>query len=181
MQKLIALEEASDPDRIEYVFLRGNHDSIFLDHVFGRDSWSFANNGGMDTKKSYEECGVDMMSHAPFMAATELVHRHGKFVFAHAGIDPHQPWDEQTEHTYTWERGFTQYNGDFHDSVTVVHGHTPVPDVYMLRNQVNIDTGCCFGRSYSEDYGKLTGVRLNDNGSVTRFQARQSQFTGEAE
>ena len=49
---------------------------------------------------------------------------------------------------------------DYSADVSVVYGHTPVPDADWINNTLCIDTGCCFG-------GKLTALRWPENEVVS--------------
>jgi serine/threonine protein phosphatase 1 len=163
---------AKNPN-VEFVFLMGNHDQMFLDAISGSGSESlFLHNGGLETMRSYETAGHGMEYHREFFETLVPIHKDGKYVFVHAGIDPHSAWDDQDLGTMLWERKFNHYNGNYVGDVFVVHGHTPVEDVYHLKNQINIDTGCVFGRTFS-DYGKLTAIRIDGDGQIARFQTRQ--------
>ena len=64
----------------------------------------------------------------------------GGFLFAHAGVKPGVPLDQQTGQDFMWIRE------DFLDSeephpFIVVHGHTPRDEPEFLPNRIGIDTG----------------------------------------
>jgi len=64
----------------------------------------------------------------------------GDYFFVHAGVRPGTPLNEQREEDLLWIRDeFLQYEGDF--CKIIVHGHTPVKEVDVRANRINIDTG----------------------------------------
>ena len=166
VQHLIDLKNSTKTPEVEYVFLKGNHEDLLLGALDGKPQYesTFLYNGGSQTLNQYnQEATMNLGQHrAHFFEDLELMHRDGDFVFVHAGLDPHSPLANQDEEIMIWDRGFVKYTGVYHENVFVVHGHTPVENPTIFGNQMNIDTGCVFGKEYSEDYGKLTAVRLDD-------------------
>jgi len=144
----------------EHVHLRGNHEDVmlrFLTDITAGPSW--LNFGGRETLESY---GVDApqpqaapaelerarralaaclpRAHLEFLRGLPLQHEEGDYFFAHAGVKPGVPLDQQREEDLLWIRGeFLSSNAEF--GRIVVHGHSisPVPDV--RRNRIGIDTG----------------------------------------
>jgi serine/threonine protein phosphatase 1 len=166
---LLAGQAAGAP----WVTLMGNHDRMFLmflanprvqDHRMRVEYyWLHPNLGGLQTLASY---GVDISdpedwpamcaaarravptAHVRFLLSLADHHRAPGLYFAHAGIKPGVPLDDQVEDDLIWIRG------EFHDSAAdhgalIVHGHTPVGAVTHYGNRVNIDTGAGMGRDLS--------------------------------
>jgi serine/threonine protein phosphatase 1 len=69
-----------------------------------------------------------------------LRHQIGSFLFVHAGIRPGVPLEDQSVDDLTLIRDdflLAQRN----DGLIVVHGHTPVAEVDIRSNRINLDTG----------------------------------------
>ena len=166
VQFLIDASSGEDDTRPAYVFIRGNHEQMMRDAEYGEDRdavYIWMSNGGVETQKSYFDGRYD---HSDFYKRLRWYHSIGDVAFVHAGIDPEKSLEDQSNNTLIWSREFNRYNGTFKDNRYVVHGHSPVPDVYRLNNQINIDTGCVFGQDFSEDYGKLTALKItSESGS----------------
>lgn len=143
----------------EMIFLRGNHDvylSEFLQNPAALRDWSKL--GGLETLMSY---GLQPPMNADAAAQKELAqalnavlpakHRHfltglrssfscGGYFFVHAGVRPGIPLAKQRDDDLLWIRDdFLLHEEDF--GKIVVHGHTPVPEIDIRRNRINIDTG----------------------------------------
>ncbi|MGB8646761.1 MAG: AAA family ATPase [Anaerolineae bacterium] len=89
----------------------------------------------------------------------------GNLVVAHAGLkQPMQGRDSNAVYEFALYGETTgeidefglpvrlNWAADYHGSVYVVYGHTPVPSAEWLNRTMDIDTGCVFG-------GKLTALR----------------------
>jgi len=141
---------------IDTVFLRGNHDAYFMNHLAGNptpDNWPNPNMGGTETLASYGlgfEDGPDAVAraipadHRAFLDRTRLWHRSGGYLFVHAGIKPGIPVEEQDPQDLLFiRRPFLDHKGP-HGAV-VVHGHTPTDRVTHHGNRIAVDTGAVFG------------------------------------
>ena len=154
IDELIALGRRHD-----MVVLRGNHDTLielFLDDPAKLPKWTQL--GGGETLASY---GVPAPGHATpaqameianaFRAALPSAHRDffarlptslscGDLFFVHAGVRPGVALAAQADHDLMWIRKeFLNYEGRF--DKLIVHGHTPVRDMDVRANRINIDTG----------------------------------------
>ena len=143
----------------ECVFLKGNHELIALKclsdcNLF--DQWMRL--GGLETLMSY---GISFghlasgkpivelqaafhhalpQAHLRFFRDLQLSFECGDFFFAHAGVKPGVELSRQMENDLLWIREeFLSSNEEF--GKIVVHGHTPAPDIEVLPNRINIDTG----------------------------------------
>jgi serine/threonine protein phosphatase 1 len=143
----------------ELVCLRGNHESMllsFLGHPAVLASWGAL--GGFETLASYglapvrlpddatmlhlsDELGrVLPHSHRQFFDSLQLSFTCGDFFFAHAGVKPGVPLEQQKEEDLLCIRQeFLSFKRSF--PKIVVHGHTPVMKPDVLHNRINIDTG----------------------------------------
>ena len=142
------------------IFLRGNHESMFLNYYReGLDEALFLYNGGMTTLDSYGLTLAEARrgsgfpeSHLRFLSELPLVYETEKYFFAHAGARPGIPLGEQSPEDLLWIRHeFIESDWDF--GRTVVFGHTPLPDPLIEKNKIGIDTGAVYG-------GRLTCVEL---------------------
>lgn len=160
IQRLIEL------DRSRYcVFLRGNHEDMFLDFLNGckgydRDMWMI--NGGMVTLRSY---GVEDMpapgpvpevpdEHVTFLELTHYHHLSGGFTFVHAGrMNDDSPIARVRSKVKLWTRS------PFYDSPVpwpegrIIFGHTPFRRPLVTPSAIGIDTLAAYN-------GPLTAVRL---------------------
>lgn len=154
IDRLILKNETS-----ECVFLKGNHESIALkcltDPSF-LDQWLRL--GGVETLLSY---GVlpDVLARGRSIVELQAAYHHslpqahfrffrdlqasfscGDFFFAHAGVRPNVSLTQQKESDLLWIRDeFLGSSADF--GKIVVHGHTPVQDIEIRPNRINLDTG----------------------------------------
>ena len=140
------------------IALAGNHDIGFIEFLETGDAFGlFAGNGGRQTALSY---GVDIdfddaesvirgwralaqaipASHTQFLRGLPRSIVFGDFYFCHAGIRPGVELDLQDPDDLIWIRGEFLNNPTLYPKV-IVHGHTPVSDVDVWPNRVNLDTG----------------------------------------
>jgi serine/threonine protein phosphatase 1 len=141
------------------IFLKGNHETYLVDFLNNPpilDEWQRI--GGLETLMSYgikPSINADTAAQARLAAAFDQAlpesHRRflgdlkssftcGDFYFAHAGVRPGIPLEKQREEDLLWiRREFLLCEDDF--SKIVVHGHTPVRQLDIRPNRINIDTG----------------------------------------
>ena len=141
------------------VFLKGNHETYISDFVVDPSilkEWQHL--GGLETLMSYGvtpsiNAGMTAQlqlatafdralpeSHRRFLGDLKLSYTCGDFFFVHAGVRPGIPFEKQREEDLLWIRQeFLLCEDDF--SKVVVHGHTPVPQLDIRPNRINIDTG----------------------------------------
>jgi serine/threonine protein phosphatase 1 len=141
------------------VFLKGNHESFFLDFLEDPtvlENWQYL--GGLETLMSYgvrpsanagaaEQARLAAElerelpeSHRRFLSDLKLSFTCGDFFFVHAGVRPGVRLEKQRERDLLWIReDFLLYEEDF--GKIVVHGHTPVVKPDVRPNRINIDTG----------------------------------------
>lgn len=162
-------------DRV--IFLRGNHEDMFLGSV-GFDAvirnvntWLY--NGGTSTLKSYgmstdrimqlinlwddgERFNMIMKyfpeSHINFIRSTQLWAESKNYFFCHAGLDPRKTIEEGKKdiETLLWIREHLRYE-DFRWEKTVVCGHTPLQEILVKDKLICIDTGLYY-------FGTLTAM-----------------------
>jgi len=156
--------------------LRGNHDQYMLGALSGPAGIGrWLDWGGVEALASYGVVTGDPAladhavlarampkivpeAHQAFLRAMPLSIRHGDLFFAHAGIRPGVPLEDQSAEDLTTIREPFQSDPRDH-GVIVVHGHTPMDAPIVRTNRIGVDT-----RAYES--GVLTaavieGMRLS--------------------
>ncbi len=130
------------------VFLKGNHEAMFLDYLTGRNQMIFLYNGGDSTLESYRESGGHRipLTHLHFLRELQLFHETERFIFVHAGLRPGLPLQQQTEEDLLWIRD-DFLRSDYDWGKTVVFGHTPRSEPLLAANRIGVDTGAVYGRT----------------------------------
>lgn len=143
------------------VCLLGNHDQMFSASLQGETRWLslWLEHGGIETLASYGLTREDLERaimdgrdltekiprvHLDFLDGLGHFAHYGDYFFAHAGIDPDHPLDDQDPHDLMWIRDPFLRDDRDHGAV-VIHGHTPVRRIEVRLNRIGIDTGACFG------------------------------------
>jgi serine/threonine protein phosphatase 1 len=141
------------------VLLKGNHEDCalrFLSDPAVLPEWK--NIGGLSTLISYgvtpkrfddprsqQEIATAFAraipdSHLRFLRSLAISFTCGDYFFAHAGVRPGIPLNQQSRQDLLWIRDdFLHHEDDF--GKVVVHGHTPAREPDVRPNRINIDTG----------------------------------------
>ena len=142
------------------VCLLGNHEETmlhFLDEAgvgeawlrFGGDatlySYGVRISGPHSDRRTMITAQLDLRENMPdahlaFLRGLETHYRAGDYFFAHAGVRPGVPLEEQTVQDLIWIRDDFLRSKSDHGCV-VVHGHSINLEVEDLPNRINIDTG----------------------------------------
>ena len=144
----------------ETVFLKGNHEAwalAFLQDAAVGGSWLAA--GGQETLFSYgvsqrlgllDADGLESLreafagaipgTHRRFLEGLASQHIEGDYMFAHAGVRPGTPIEEQRDENLLWIRDEFIGDGRDHGKV-VVHGHSFAREPDVRSNRIGIDTG----------------------------------------
>ena len=130
------------------IFLKGNHEQIFLQALKTLSEEDIANcisNGGAETLKQYllmkKNDFEKFKSHIKFLKSLENYYLTDEFLFVHAGISPYKPLGEQTEEEFLWIRyEFIEYPTKIPQKV--IFGHTPFIEPYIDEDKIGINTGC---------------------------------------
>ena len=139
------------------VCLMGNHEAMFLnflDNPGSERAGLFIVNGGSATLASYADDNGNYVfpeEHLKFFRELKMHYEDEHHFFVHAGV-PDMPLSELDDTIHgkkmLWIRGaFLKSEYDW--GKVIVHGHTPVSEVDIRHNQINVDTGCVFMRSLS--------------------------------
>ncbi len=140
------------------VFLKGNHEEMFMAYLRGEDSTGiYLMNGGDATVRSYKSHRgkLDLPDHhRDFFNGLRLYYEGEDFIAVHAGLNPKIDRPEaQDERDLLWIRE-KFYRSEKRWDKTVIFGHTPVAyirkdrQVYFddERNIIGIDSGVIFGK-----------------------------------
>ncbi len=163
--------------RCNVVCLRGNHEAMllaFLEDPESNMAGLFIYNGGSATLASYGDSEGNYeipTSHRRFFSELRVSYEDPQAFFVHAGV-PDMPLSELDEnrdgHKMMWMRGaFLTSTYDW--GKPIVHGHTPVTDVQLAPNRINVDTGCVFMH-------RLSAVSLPSR-EVISVRRRQRRMT----
>lgn len=165
---------------VEVVFLRGNHEAMFLEFLETPDrALPWLNRDGARTLASYgvvaaadEDCFrlrdrlLDAMpaAHLEFLRGLPVRISCGDYVFVHAGLRPGVALARQDEQDCLWI-GDEFLSSDHAFEKVVVHGHSWTSDTPQVTDhRIGIDTGV-----YAT--GVLTAVRLH-GASIAFVQSR---------
>ncbi|WP_432821846.1 metallophosphoesterase family protein [Trichloromonas sp.] len=132
------------------IFLKGNHEAMFLDFLAGRNLLLFLRNGGDATLSSYPQEGKIRIpqEHLDFLRNLDLHHETEDFIFVHAGLRPGLPLADQQERDLLWIRS-EFLDSDYDWGKTLVFGHTPFAAPLLTANRIGLDTGAVYGRTLS--------------------------------
>ena len=145
------------------VALKGNHEAMFLKFLedpASADAGLFVYNGGGSTLASYRQDESDKYvvprEHLEFFTELETYYETDDYFFVHAGVPDRslKDLDDECEEDLLWIRDDFFYSS-FDWKKMIVHGHTPVGEVEISENRINIDTGCVFNN-------KLSAIELPD-------------------
>jgi len=134
------------------ICLMGNHESMFLDYLEGRDSQNFLFNGGKATLAEYRRMGGGNKKdtlwlpppHWRFLGDLMLYWETPDYLFVHAGLRPGISLSRQSPDDLIWIRDEFFLSGyDF--GKTVVFGHTPFREPFVREGRIGIDTGAVYG------------------------------------
>ncbi|MDB5414809.1 MAG: serine/threonine protein phosphatase [Rubritepida sp.] len=152
-----AIEAVMAFDACPVVNLCGNHEATLLAALDGdapsATDWMYyggtqaLESWGIDPRAPRDNWSTSIpAAHIAFLRGLSLKHRVGPYIFAHAGIRPGVPLDEQSPDDLMRIRGAFLDNEADH-GVIVVHGHTPVRErtADLRENRINLDTGAVFG------------------------------------
>ncbi|MDR7145211.1 metallophosphoesterase family protein [Rhizobium sp. BE258] len=156
--------------------LCGNHDDMFLKFLQDpRRHKIWLEMGGRETLMSYGIASVHSearitveaeaelrlrvpQEHRDFLAAMPVCARIGPYLFAHAGVRPGVPLEEQSDEDLMWIREPFISRGP-QLPYLLVHGHTPFKSPSIGPSRIGIDTGAYVS-------GRLTVLKIH-SGNAT--------------
>ncbi len=145
----------------EVIFLKGNHEDMFLSYLglSGQYGDMFLVNGGTFTLRSYGVSPINgsrqeilsriPQAHIEFLKGLRTYYLMEPFLCVHAGVHPSKPLSEQSEEELLWIRNEFIFNRHLLP-YTVLFGHTPQKEVFFdLPYKVGLDTGLVYGDELS--------------------------------
>jgi len=150
------LELSSRSPMVECIL--GNHESILLDFISGRDPATFFLNGGTATLNSYRLCQPqfgDLLipsEHVRFMKSLRKWIELDRYYIVHAGFRPGVEIENQSMEDLLWIRDHFIFS-DYDFGKKVIFGHTPFSQPLIMANKIGLDTGAVYGN-------KLTCLEL---------------------
>ena len=146
------------------VFLTGNHEDMLLRTKETKKEedigfWLF--NGGTTTLDDYGDYTEIFKTHGNFFENLELYYLTDKFLFAHAGIRPDKPLNEQEKQDFLWIRdNFIRKKHILKQKV--IFGHTIFETPLVEDDKIGINTGCGI-----DENGYLTAYICNTGEFIT--------------
>ncbi len=144
--KLLIETQAAWPGQV--VCLKGNHEDMLLGAISRHDESMWLYNGGDTTLRSYgvRRAADIPADHLAWFEDLPLSHSDDRRFFAHAGIMPGIPLEQQDKDVLLWIREPFLSDASEH-GLYIVHGHTPTgtgaPEV--CHNRLNLDTLAWYG------------------------------------
>ena len=146
-------------DMFNVITLKGNHEELFLNFLAHpkeqQHMMNFVLNGGAATLASYSPDGVNHsipLEHLEFFKRLRTHYLTDKYFFVHAGVPPDfrldNPINTKMEEYFLWIRSSFLTHAEPWERI-IIHGHSPVEDVEILPNRINLDTGCVYGHFLS--------------------------------
>lgn len=153
----------------------GNHEEMLLGAIQGgkSDHDFFVKLGGFATLQSYDVPHVRNMprEHLLFVSDCLDYYENDKYIFVHAGCDPHILLKENTSKTLRWNHFKADQILPHISGKTVVCGHTVQKNIFDIGHFLCIDTGCGVWVG-----GKLTGIDLI-SGRIWQVNGRSKKAT----
>jgi serine/threonine protein phosphatase 1 len=159
------------------VFLKGNHEDMFLAYMGERGHYgeAFLFNGGEATLRSYGLEGQPPaivaaripLDHLEFLHSLEMRFQQEPFLCVHAGVAPNRSLDDQRDEDLLWIRdAFIAHPHRF--GCTVLFGHTPQREVLFDQPyKIGLDTGLVY-------WNKLSCLEL---GEQRLYQIRRAEHS----
>jgi serine/threonine protein phosphatase 1 len=150
-------------------FLMGNHEEMFLTDLD-------RSTDGFDTDSAgeqYAAIGGVPVEHRQFLEDLLPWWQSDKYLFVHGGIkkDVHLPVEQHDLDELLWTYDVSpDWRGK-----TIVRGHQVVRNPRQHHNQIDLDTGCCFGRRLTagildDESGLMVGyLQATYDGEVLNF------------
>ena len=130
--------------------IMGNHETMFLDYLSGRDRGIFLMNHGWNTLESYQmnafQGGQALVppEHMSFYQSLNPFIELRDYYLVHAGFRPGMPVNEQSQEDMVWIRESFIYS-EYDFGKKVIFGHTPFHEPLVMDNKIGLDTGAVYG------------------------------------
>jgi len=125
------------------VYLIGSHEYAYLHARQNEDYYQylFWNYGGDATVDSYGSFENIHKIHGDFIENLKFYYLTDKYLFVHAGINPHYPLEEQDEVDLVYIR-WNFINSKHTLPQKIIFGHTDLDKPYVDEYKIGIDLGC---------------------------------------
>jgi serine/threonine protein phosphatase 1 len=135
------------------IFLKGNHEDMFLRYLRGLGDSPFLQAGGLTTLQSYGVIAPDVgrilravpESHYQFFMSLLPYWEEDNYVFVHAGIEQGRHLTLQTAEWLYWADRDSFMRQDFPGLQGVIFGHFVQEKPLIMANKVGIDCGAVYG------------------------------------
>lgn len=137
------------------IFLKGNHEEMFLNYLSGYERSKFLFNNGSNVLREYTVDGIVQIpdSHIKFLNGLKLYFQNEDYFFVHAGVMPEKKLTENKKEDLLWIRNVF-IDSEYKWPKKIVFGHTVFPEPLIMNNKIGIDTGAFCG-------GKLTAYDVS--------------------
>ena len=130
------------------IFLKGNHELMFMNYLRGVDVELYQAVGGRYTIESYSDEDGNLYvppEHIEFFENLHLFYESERYFFVHAGVRPGVSLKDQDEAAMLWIRSeFVESDYDW--GKRIIFAHTPFHLPRIEKNKIGIDTGAVYGR-----------------------------------
>ena len=128
------------------IHLMGNHEKMFYEYItFEENKKRWMLNGGEYTLKSYESLDKSIINkHLEFIENMPFMVNIGEYLIVHAGVNPFEKLEEQTEDEILWIRDKFICSQQRKIKKTIIFGHTPTENgkIFFYKNDIiGIDCG----------------------------------------
>jgi len=135
------------------IFLKGNHEEMFLQYLHGQEDTLFLQVGGLATLQSYGVILPDVEqalravpeSHRQFLMSLLPCWEEDQYVFVHAGLEQGRHLALQSPEWLYWADRHRFLRQEFSGLKGVVFGHFVQEQPLILDNKVGIDCGAVYG------------------------------------
>lgn len=130
--------------------IMGNHESMFLDYLSGKDRGLFLFNGGWNTLETYladkpQDDGSPVPpDHVVFYESLKSYIEIEDYYIVHAGFRPGVEAQDQADEDMIWIRDTFIYS-DYDFGKKIIFGHTPFDEPLVMENKIGLDTGAVYG------------------------------------
>ena len=125
------------------IYLIGSHEYAYL-HARKKEDYFqylFWNYGGPQTVDSYGSFENIYKTHGEFLENLKFYYLTDKYLFVHAGINPHYDLEHQDEMDLVYIR-YNFINSKHKLPQKIIFGHTDLEKPYVDEGKIGIDLGC---------------------------------------
>lgn len=156
------------PDSV--IPLKGNHEAMMLDYFEsrGNDSCWLSNGGKITLSQFNEKNKNEKENYFSFIENLDIFYNYdNKYIFVHAGINPKESIDMQSEDNLLWIREdfINNYNPVKFNNIKFIIGHTPTQCINKnIHTPINLKNNIlmCDTGSYLEN-GKISCIDVLSN------------------